>query len=210
MTRAKPASTRSAANGTAGDDSLQMDDTYLARDTETINFTLVLAGEGDDPGGGRQRSVLLLCDRFTTEFYGGPGSDTMTVREIEAATLLDGGDGDGYEVDFGMLAAGLTINDGGKVGFDVLTVKAPGAVRSEVGRPGVWLITSAQVTDGSESMSYSGSIEQLGFAAGRRRDDPSQSVTQHGDQHQRRWACPRRWSCGGRGRQACNDFARPG
>ena len=153
-----------AANGTPGDDSLQMDDTYLSRGTEVINFTLgslekatILAGNGKD-------LFLLLCDRFTTEFYGGPGSDTMTVKEIGGATLLDGGeDGDGYEVDFGMLAAALNINDGGKVGFDALTVKAPGAVRSGLLQAGVWLITSAQVTDSSESMSYSGSIEQLGF-----------------------------------------------
>jgi len=152
------------ANGTPGDDSLQMDDTYLSRGTEVINFSLgslekatILAGNGKD-------LFLLLCDRFTTEFYGGPGSDTMTVKEIGGATLLDGGeDGDGYEVDFGMLAAALNINDSGKVGFDALTVKAPGAVRSELLQAGVWLITSAQVTDGSESMSYSGSIEQLDF-----------------------------------------------
>ena len=99
-----------------------MDDTHLSRGTEVINFTLgslekatILAGNGKD-------LFLLLCDRFTTEFYGGPGSDTMTVKEIEGATLLDGGeDGDSYEVDFGMLAAALTIDDTGKSGFDALS-----------------------------------------------------------------------------------------
>ena len=124
------------ANGTPGDDSLEMDDTHLSRGTEVINFTLgslekatILAGNGND-------LFLLLCDRFTTDLYGGPGSDTMTVREIEAVTLLDGGeDGDGYEVDFGMLPSALTIDDTGNSAVDALTANGtPGDDRPADGR----------------------------------------------------------------------------
>jgi hypothetical protein len=152
------------ANGTAGDDSLVMDDAYLARDKETINITLdslekatILAGDGMD-------LFLLLCDRFTTEFYGGPGSDTMTVKEIEAATLLDGGEGDdAYEVDFGMLLAGLTLDDTGMAGADALAVKAPTVMSSGRPQAPTWLITPSQVTFGTEGLAYGGAIEELDF-----------------------------------------------
>jgi hypothetical protein len=152
------------ANGTPGGDGFVMDDAYLARDKETINFApislekaTILAGDGMD-------LFLLLCDRFTTEFYGGPGSDTMTVKEIEAASLLDGGeDGDAYQVDFGVLLAGLTIDDTGTAGADALAVKAPAVV--SFGRPQAltWLITPSQVTFGAQGLAYGGSIEGLDF-----------------------------------------------
>ncbi len=154
------------ANGTAGDDSMELAHYSLKSGSETIQFVnpdtleaaTILAGDGKD-------LFLLLCDRFTVDFFGGPGSDTMTVNHFEQPTLLDGGeDGDTYEVNFGNLLASLSIDDKGLAGSDLILAKAPGALipfRQETSVN--WLITPSQVSSAAEGLAYSGEIETLSF-----------------------------------------------
>jgi hypothetical protein len=154
------------ANGTVEADNMELAHYYLKSGTETINFInpdtlehgVIQAGDGKD-------LFLLLCDRFTVEYFGGLGDDSMTVNHFEQPTTLDGGDGgDSYQVNFGNLLATLSIDDQGLSGTDEIQVKAPGAsLLSWLSEATTWYITPSQVTNGSESLTYSATIESLKF-----------------------------------------------